>query len=107
MTNHCVLFDYAELVAQREFEAKHDPVNVNGFIVELLGANMATITDNGARLVTTDYYCAHCAPGNGDGTGPCAHKDALFEAMDRADLEAWRDHRNEVADAHAASRGVL
>ena len=104
-----VLVNYAEILAQQEFEANHEPVTVNGYRVELLGANMATITDNETRLAVTDYYCAHCAT-NGDGSdgeGPCAHKDALFEAMDAADLDAWRDYRDEVEQAHAASRGVL
>ena len=102
-----VLIDYAELVAQREFEAQHPPVTVNGMTVELLGANMATITDNGTRLITTDYYCAHCAPANGDGTGMCAHKDALYEAMHADDLAAEQDYRDERDTAYAASRGVL
>ena len=103
-----VLVSYAEILAQREFEKTHPPVTVNGYRVELLGANMAHVTDNGTRGAVSTDYCAICFwNGVSDGEGDCEHKQAVYAAMDAADREAWADHRDEVADAHAASRGVL
>ena len=47
--------------------------------VELLGRNIAHVTDNGVTACVSNYYCAHCRDSH-DGEGMCQHKRALAAA---------------------------